>query len=202
LFQNLRRASKLPEASGCVSWQQSPKLRDRKFYGLIPDGTLAGKEGLLEIINSIRTGKPLTNRKLLVWDPELFKDVHLELYSLQDNTGKCKWIRLEPPQGSVSLTYASVDQIRQTSAKIHSDQRAPAPHCQSAVTGSAEFDGISTTDKGDSYIIYESDSEGVGDRISIAGSDTDTKHPYGAGYAWRGAHQVCQTMPGRYSAGP
>jgi hypothetical protein len=97
-------------------------------------------------------------------------------------------------------THASADQIRQKYAKIHSDQHVLSPRCQSAVSGPAGFDGTSRTEKDDSYIIYEPDSEGVDDNISIAGSDTDTQHPYGAGYAWRSAHQACKTMPGRYDA--
>ncbi|KAJ0122818.1 hypothetical protein HZ326_31597, partial [Fusarium oxysporum f. sp. albedinis] len=54
LFQHMRRAHKLPEASGRLSWQQSPdKLRDRELYGLVPDGASAAKGGLFEMIKSI-----------------------------------------------------------------------------------------------------------------------------------------------------
>ncbi|EXL40764.1 hypothetical protein FOCG_16708 [Fusarium oxysporum f. sp. radicis-lycopersici 26381] len=185
LFQHMRRAHKLPEASGRLSWQQSPhKLRDRELYGLVPDGTSAAKWGLFEMINSIRTGKPLKEQKLLVWDPDLFDDAHQELYRLQDNTGEFKWVRLEAEQRFMPLN----------------DQHAPVPHFPSTMSIFAEFEGISTISERDSHTIHEPESEGSSDVSSIAGSDTE--HPYGAGYAWRGARRAFKTKRGRYEVGP
>ncbi|RYC77906.1 hypothetical protein BFJ63_vAg19220 [Fusarium oxysporum f. sp. narcissi] len=138
------------------------------------------------MINAIITGKSLKDRKLLVWDPDLFDDAHQELYRLQHNTGEFKWVRLEAEQGFMSLN----------------DQRAPVPHFPSTTSICAELEGMSTISKRDSYTIHEPESEDSSDVSSIAGSDTE--HPYGAGYAWRGARRArraFKTKPSRYRVG-
>ncbi|KAF5713038.1 hypothetical protein FMUND_8128 [Fusarium mundagurra] len=130
--------------------------------------------------------KSLKDRKLLVWDPDLFDDAHQELYRLQDNTGEFKWVRLEAEQGFMSLN----------------DQRVPVPHFPSTTSICAEFEGTSTISERDSHTIHEPESEGSSDVSSIAGSDTE--HPYGAGYAWRGARRArraFETKPSRYRVG-
>lgn len=203
LFQHVRRAHKLPEPSGGVSRQQSlDKLRDRELYGLVPDGASAAKGGLFEMINAIITGKSLKDRKLLVWDPDLFDNAHQELYRLQHNTGEFKWVRLEAEQGFMSLKCVFPDRTTQTCAKIYSDQRAPVPHFPSTTSICAELEGMSTISKRDSHTIHEPESEDSSDVSSIAGSDTE--HPYGAGYAWRGARRArraFKTKPSRYRVG-
>ncbi|CZR49629.1 uncharacterized protein FPRO_14892 [Fusarium proliferatum ET1] len=196
LFQHLRQAHKLPEASGCSPWQQSPE----EWHDLGVNGGSTTKEDFLVIMNSIRTGESLKGRKLLVWDPDLFDDAHRDFYRLQVSTRESRWVRVESEQGSMSLNRVFYDQTTSTCAKTSSGHCAPTPHFASTTSIHAELEEIPTISDNDSRKIHESDSEGSSEVSSIAGSDTEL--PYGAGYAWRSARQArLKTKPSRYRLG-
>ncbi|EGU71673.1 hypothetical protein FOXB_17815 [Fusarium oxysporum f. sp. conglutinans Fo5176] len=100
--QELRRLAEDPMAS---ILEPSCKLEDRQEMnpcGQIYNEILAGTKGIRDVFNWVMQDKPITSRKLLIWDPGMFSttndELYHELYPPLSNAQEYKWIRLTERQ--------------------------------------------------------------------------------------------------------
>ncbi|KAI3571011.1 hypothetical protein IWW34DRAFT_812026 [Fusarium oxysporum f. sp. albedinis] len=96
--QELRQ---LAENSTASKLEPSCKLEERQEMnpcGQIDNEILAGTKGIRDVFNWVMQDKPITSRKLLIWDPGMFStsndELYHEFYPPLSNAQEYKWIRL------------------------------------------------------------------------------------------------------------
>lgn len=117
-FQQLRRLAENSKASKLEPSCKLDEGQELNPCSQIDNEILAGTKGIRDVFNWVMQDKPITSRKLLIWDPGMFStpndELYHEFYPPLSNAQEYKWIRLVERQFTLfTLTYDPCRRLEQ-----------------------------------------------------------------------------------------